>query len=1125
MKFIQRKYLFFIFVIGSLFSSRSQIINPIAFSFSVSFPSYGQIINVAEDTITNFLHFQNSCNCGIGPSNKWTALSYVNLGTNIIKTPYFYYGPYGVQLFSEKIYANNSKIIVNDKDFITEFTSPTYSPQVWAYTATVPEKIVGSARRNDSLFEIVDDGATCQSLQLLNATTGATMAMNSVNCTTMINGTIVGTVLSSEIQGGMLFLAGSFLYYDQFSNPIDTNAVAISITSGSVIPLNYGTNDTIKDLKIYNGKIHIAGNFTTAKGQVRNRYASFDLSGNLQAATPGFSGNIEQLEVYDKYLFALGKYTAVNGNVINPSGNFVLKAVNLNSNSLMNWSLPVSSSIPNDEFVLENFRNRLYYFSNKIASTFIDAVCLPPVMSVSAINSASTTVCEQTSNVGFNVPPFLYASNYNWFYTGTGATLSQNNNSVTINFGAGATSGKLKMVASSACGGRSDTLSLNITVVPRPGATATLVDDTINCFKPKVPILGNSLTSGVGYTWSGPAGYSSNQKYDSTAKYVAGTYVLTVTILSTGCTSTASVVFKLDTLKPNVTLPLPPYIIPCNPNSLLLSGSSTTSPALLQWKNSFGTVLHANPYSATGPGTYLLIVQDLYNGCNDSKTITVTTSTAVPIVAISSHTNYVNFSIAADSISCYTPSVQINASATPSNCSIQWKDKATNLFYPNPITVTTQGNYMPIVTRLDNSCADSSKIVYIKQNMSPPIVTVLTPSPNINCSFSTATLNAVSSPSATLQQWINPTSFTLTNPAVVSYQGKYYFTATDLVNGCKKTDSVIVGYANVLVVNAGNDTVVCKNSIVPLNAVVAGSVSPIVYSWSNSAITQSTSVSNATTTDYIVSVSGSGCNGADTVRVIIPDNIQDSIVTFKGCTGNSGNMVIYAKGGVPPYKYSLNGSTFASVNTFSNLAFATYTISIKDSIGCIVSTTASINQTSNSTVPEFIASTQNFKGDTVVLVDLTIPKADSINWILPSIATKIGGDMYSPVIVFADTGSFAITMEAYYGNCMISATKTIRILPYDSAYATLTNYNGIKLLNVFPNPNTGVFTVNVDFYKKQNVSIQIWDTGSQKHYQNNFIETDTINLPVSLPQLQNGTYILRVISEFSSKHFNFVISK
>lgn len=1115
----------FVFLFFAAIKFEAQIINPIAFTFSASFTHYGQINAIAEDTVTNLLHFQNSCNCGVGPGNKWSAVSHVNLVSNTIITPFSYYGPLGVTYTTQSIHVANSKVFVNDQNVSRSFSSPTYV-QNWQVNAVASDKIIASVKRNDSIFTIIDDGASCNRLQILNANTGAVIPMNAFECSTMINGFVYGTVLSAKLYGGKLYMVGAFTALDGASNDLDTNAVMFDISTGNLMALNLQVNDTIKDIEFYNNKIHIAGNFTKTKSIIRNHYAAFDLSGNLQAGTPSFNGNLEKIKLYDNYLFALGKYISINGNVVNPLGDFILKAVNLTTNSVMNWNMPSSSPvIVNDEFALENVRNRLYYFSRKYAGGFVDAVCLPPIKSTTAINTLSTTVCEQTSNVAFNVPPFLYASSYSWLYTGTGASLAMNNNSVSINFNAGATSGKLKMVASSICGGRSDTLSVNITVVPRPGATATLVDDTINCFKPKVPILGNSLTGGVGYNWSGPSGYLSAQKNDSTGKYLAGTYVLTVTILATGCTSTASVAFKLDTLKPNVTLPLPPYIIPCNPNSLLLTGISTTTPTLLQWKNSFGTTLYSNPYSATAQGTYLFMVQDLYNGCTDSKSISVVVSNATPTVAITSHTNYINFSIAADSLSCYTPSVQITAAATPSNCSIQWKEKGTNLLHPNPITVIAQGNYIPIVTRTDNSCIDSSKIVYIKQNVNPPNVVVLTPSPNINCSFSSATLNAVGSPSNTVLQWTGPSSFSSVNPALTSIQGKYYCTATNTVNGCVKKDSVNVGYANVLVVDAGNDTVVCKNSFVSLNAVVAGTVSPINYNWSNGGTSQNTNVSNVNTTNYVVNVSGAGCNGTDTVKVIIPADIQDSIVTSKGCTGNSGNLIIYAKGGIPPYKYSINGSVFTSVNTFSNLAFATYTVVIKDSIGCILNTTASINQNSNSTVPVFIASTQNFKGDTVVLVDLTTPKADSINWILPSIASIIGGDMYSPIVVFADTGSYSITMEAYYGNCMISATKIIHILPYDSAYATLTNNNGIKVLNVFPNPNTGAFTVHVEFYKKQNASIQVWDASPQKHFQNNFIETDIINLPVTLTQLQNGTYILRVISEYSSKYFNFVISK
>jgi hypothetical protein len=276
----------------------------------------------------------------------------------------------------------------------------------------------------------------------------------------------------------------------------------------------------------------------------------------------------------------------------------------------------------------------------------------------------------------------------------------------------------------------------------------------------------------------------------------------------------------------------------------------------------------------------------------------------------------------------------------------------------------------------------------------------------------------------------------------------------------------------------------------------------------------------------VVTANGpAACVGYDTVIVNIPSDIVDSIVTAKSCSGNNGSISVYASGSIPPYKYSLDGNPFSSQSTFTNLPFATYTVIIKDSLACTRSNTADLNQLSNSIAPVFIASTQNFKGDTVVFIDLTVPRADSVNWILPSVASIIGGDMFDPVVVFSDTGSFPVTLQAFYTGCMTSSTKIIKIIPADSAYATLTNANGIKILNLYPNPNSGQFTVQLEFYKKQNCSVQVWDSSPQKYFQQNFLDADVLNIPVNISQLQNGTYILRVTGEYAAKTVYFVISK
>ena len=1119
------KYLLSIVLIFVFASNQAQIISQLpAFSFTNSSVFQGQIQGLAEDTLTNSLHFQNSCNCGVGPSNNWNGVSYVNTSTYAIKTPYAYFGPAGNRFWSKELIHCNGKIIVYDADTIYAFNASNYSP-LWTKPTIWPDWIDIATQRNDSLFLVKGTGLPCTEITVLNAVNGSTLNFNSFSCSGS-KGYLIGEVKVAKIFGGKLYLGGKFEVYDSASNLVDSNMVAVKMNNGDPEYLNYACNDTVQDIEFYRGKLYIGGSFTSVKGQTRNRFAAFDLNNNLLSGTPSFNSQLTAFDVYDNYLFALGKFTTINTTVVNPTGDYILKCVNLNTNTTLSWNFPFTvTALSADKHIMEIYRNKLYVTSKYNSPPFIDGYCLPPIKTATTITTFSTSVCEGSNGVVFSVPNYLYANSYSWSFSGTGATLIPNSNSLTVNFANGATAGKIKVFANSVCGSKSDTLSLSISILPKPNAIASLIDDTINCFKPKVPLLGNSLTSNVSYQWGGPSGYFSSNKNDSTGKFLSGIYTVSVTSNITGCTNTANVTVRIDTLKPNVILPSGPYIIPCHPNYLILNGASTTTPSLLQWKNVLSSVLKPNPDSVKVPGNYALIVQSLYNGCKNSDTLSVTSSTAVPTVTISSHSNYINGITPLDSVSCLTPTVQLSVSFTPSNCNVYWRAIATNSVYSNPITVTTQGYYVPVVIRTDNSCADSSKIVFIKQNLSPPVVTITSVSPAINCSYATATLNALYSPINSSVSWTGPSSFMSSNPAVVNQQGNYYFIATNLQNGCTKIDSVTVGQNNTLVVHAGRDTVVCKGSSVSFSATVAGTVNPINYNWSNGITSPIVSLTCSSSTVIAVTASGGGCTGTDSVHVLIPDDIQDSIITAKGCTGNSGTIVVFAKGGIPPYKYSVNGSVYSVISTYNNMAFGTHTVSIKDSLGCTRTVTVSINQNSSSVQPVFIASTQNFKGDTVVLVDITVPKADSIGWILPGIATIIGGDMFSPVVVFADTGTFAVTMEAYYNNCMISTTKIIRILPFDTAYASFVNNNGIKLLSVNPNPNNGQFIVQAEFYKKQNASIQIWDGVGQKQFQQNFSDALQINLPVNLTALPNGTYILRLIGEFSSKHFHFVINK
>ncbi len=75
----------------------------------------------------------------------------------------------------------------------------------------------------------------------------------------------------------------------------------------------------------------------------------------------------------------------------------------------------------------------------------------PWPVAAAAINGPSG-VCKTWNNVAYNVPAILNAESYVWNYSGSGATIVNNGNSVTISFNATATSGDLTVKGSNTCG-------------------------------------------------------------------------------------------------------------------------------------------------------------------------------------------------------------------------------------------------------------------------------------------------------------------------------------------------------------------------------------------------------------------------------------------------------------------------------------------------------------------------------------------------------------------------------------------------------------------------------------------------------------------------------------------------
>jgi len=166
-------------------------------------------------------------------------------------------------------------------------------------------------------------------------------------------------------------------------------------------------------------------------------------------------------------------------------------------------------------------------------------------------------------------------------------------------------------------------------------------------------------------------------------------------------------------------------------------------------------------------------------------------------------------------------------------------------------------------------------------------------------------------------------------------------------NGCDTTAMVIVSSTNVItsaigqgsIINCGatNGTVTYTSPVQP----PAPAGTQYIYRNLNTNISNSTGIFQGLVAGtYTIEISNSAnpnCKYTDivTVQSLPGPSIDTTKNSADECESKSGAMTILAKGGVKPYTYSIDGINYGSENQYSNLTSGTYTVYVKDALGCI----------------------------------------------------------------------------------------------------------------------------------------------------------------------------------------------
>jgi hypothetical protein len=433
---------------------------------------------------------------------------------------------------------------------------------------------------------------------------------------------------------------------------------------------------------------------------------------------------------------------------------------------------------------------------------------------------------------------------------------------------------------------------------------------SINCSIPNVVLGANFQPFNATYQWYKPNGMPLNGAVATSG----GTYTVIVTS-PTGCTASATALVQQDTFLPVANFPTQVVLSCANP--VFLFTVPPADPNVLYYYNDV-IVQPGGTFSITG--TSVFRVYSFVNGCTDVYVAQVAQDFLPPVVTTT----------AVGSISCATPSIELQGTSSIANATYAWSGPQVQSTQQN-ITVSNPGTYCLTVTGT-NGCSSTSCAQVTSTNGVLPI-TIQSNTGNCNLGLPIQ-LTAVA------QGGLEPYTFEWQNGGnIATYDVPSGFTGTISVlvrdqSGCQGTGTYTVPGPYLATISANPSPCDLNAGPITLTAQATGGAGNNQYAWSNGASTQQITLPNGFTGTMTVSITDQ--NNCTTTDPIILGSSFFAAVFFvlpSSPTATNGSIeTTLFSGNAADLTYAWsNGATTSAIN---NLGSGTYTVTISDSNGC-----------------------------------------------------------------------------------------------------------------------------------------------------------------------------------------------
>ena len=390
-----------------------------------------------------------------------------------------------------------------------------------------------------------------------------------------------------------------------------------------------------------------------------------------------------------------------------------------------------------------------------------------------------------------------------------------------------------------------------------------------------------------------------------------GTYILTATIQSTGCTASSTVFVSADMSLPNIDIVNPEAINCANSSIVIDATSSTDNGVSILWTNLNNNPI-TNPTTLTPevnmPGEYLLTITDITTGCSTEELVLVQALDSEPVINIQDEVL----------LDCTTTISLIGDMPNP-DYTYLWTSNNT-AFTSNlaQIEVGEEDIYTLVVTDNNSACTTEYTVEVISEFESVEILQL--DAEVLDC------INQTITPNLELDIDLNDValSWTTTNGAIdsgansatpiFSSVGEYLIEITNLASGCISSQVITIA-DNMLEpeFDLGLDAELnCGENILQIGIGSDQQDDDYTYTWTDS---QGGLISNSALLDidaegtYRLEVENTinGCVFSD--QIVVSENTNAPEIS----AGNDDVLICGAS------QLSLNGSIISNLNNFEIL--------------------------------------------------------------------------------------------------------------------------------------------------------------------------------------------------------------